>query len=105
MLILILTEGLVKRHSARSEPIFMLAIVMNFNIFLLAGIVVASFVAGYLIRANQINSFKRKITELEAEMLSNHADILELQKQKAQLEQQIKESKIPVIPLKPSKEE
>ena len=56
-------------------------------------------------RSKQLNSLKRKITELEAEMLSNHADILDLQKQKAQLEQQIRESKIPVIPLKPSKEE
>jgi hypothetical protein len=83
----------------------MLAIAITFNIFLLAGLIVAAFVIGFLIRSQQNASLKRKITELEAEMLSNHADILDLQRQKAQLEQQIKESKIPVIPLKPSKEE
>src|SRR5687767_14196000 len=83
----------------------MLAIAITFNIFLLAGILLASFGIGFMMRSKQLNSLKRKINELEAEMLSNHADILDLQKQKAQLEQQIKESKIPVIPLKPSKEE
>lgn len=52
-----------------------------------------------------MSSLRKKILELESEMLSNHADILDLQKEKAQLEQQIKQSKIPVIPMRSSKED
>jgi hypothetical protein len=58
-----------------------------------------------MIRRSQIRSLKKKIVELEKEMLSNHADILELQKSKAQLQQNPQASKIPVIPLNPSKDE
>ena len=81
------------------------AIELTLNIFVLTGIVLGSFVIGFLIRANQIRSLKRKIVELEKEMLNNHADILELQRSKALLEQNLQASKIPVIPLNPTKEE
>jgi hypothetical protein len=81
------------------------AIELTLNVFVLTGIVFGSFVIGFLIRANQIRSLKRKIVELEKEMLNNHADILELQRSKALLEQNLQASKIPVIPLNPTKEE
>ena len=48
---------------------------------------------------------KKKIVDLEKEMLSNHADILELEKSKALLQQNVQDSKIPVIPLNPAKDE
>ena len=82
----------------------MLAIEFKLNVLVLAGIVLISFFLGLMIRRAQIKSYKKKILELEKEMLSNHADILELQKHKALLEQNLQASKIPVIPLK-SKEE
>ncbi|HET9277790.1 MAG TPA: hypothetical protein VFN95_06375 [Flavitalea sp.] len=81
------------------------AIELTLNVFVLTGIVFGSFVIGFLIRANQIRSLKSKIVELEREMLNNHADILELQRSKALLEQNLQASKIPVIPLNPTKEE
>ena len=83
----------------------MLAIELTLNVFVLAGTVLIAFLLGYLIRRNQIRSLNRKVLELETEMLINHADILELQKQKAVLEQNLQSSKIPVIPLNPSKED
>ena len=83
----------------------MLAIEITFNLLLLTGILIACFGIGFLTRRSQLNSLRRKILELESEMLSNHADILDLQKEKAQLEQQIKQSKIPVIPMRANKDE
>jgi hypothetical protein len=83
----------------------MLAIELTLNIFVLAGIIVFSILFGFLIRRNQISSLKKKIIELEKEMLNNHADILELQKAKAILEQNLQASRIPVIPLNPAKDE
>ena len=83
----------------------MLAIELTLSVFVLAGIIVVSFTAGFIIRRKQIRSYRKKIFELEKEMLVNHADILELQKHKALLEQNLQSSKIPVIPLNPEKQE
>ena len=83
----------------------MLAIELTLNVLVFAGIVMVSFVLGFMLRKKQIKSLKRKVFELEKEMLINHADILELQKTKALLEQNLKASKIPVIPLNPPKED
>ena len=82
----------------------MLAIEITLNPLILAAICFAFFAAGYFLRSHQLNKLRKKIIELEKEMLSNHADILGLQRQKAQLEEKIKESRIPVIPLKTKEE-
>lgn len=82
----------------------MLAIELKLNVFVLAGLVFFAFLTGFIIRRSQIKSYKKKVLELEKEMLSNHADILELQKQKTQLEHNLQASKIPVIPLNPKEE-
>ena len=78
----------------------MLAIQISVNIFLVMGAVIAAFGVGYMIRSVQVNSLRKKVLELESEMLRNHAEILDLQRSKANLELTIKESKIPVIPIK-----
>ena len=83
----------------------MLAIELTLDVFVLSGIVLVFFFLGFMIRRKQIKRLRKKIFELEKEMLSNHADILELQKSKALLEQNLHASKIPVIPLNPSKDE
>jgi cell division protein FtsL len=63
----------------------MLLIRINVNIFLLAALLVIAFLVGYVIRARQLAIHRRKIYELEREMLNNHAQILELEKEKAEL--------------------
>jgi len=83
----------------------MLAIQISVNIFLVLGAVIAAFGVGYMIRSVQVNSLRKKVLELESEMLRNHAEILNLQQSKANLELTIKESKIPVIPIKGKEDE
>ena len=83
----------------------MLAIQISVNIFLVMGAVIAAFGVGYMIRSVQVNSLRKKVLELESEMLRNHAEILNLQRSKANLELTIKESKIPVIPIKGKEED
>lgn len=83
----------------------MLAIELTVNILLLVGMALLCFGVGFLSKQKQIKSLRRKILELETEMLSNHADILDLQKQKATLEQTIRQTKIPVIPINSTKED
>jgi hypothetical protein len=83
----------------------MLAIQMTINLFVLAGSLLAVFVLGFIFRSGQIGSLRRKIIELENEMLSNHSEILELQKENASLEQQMKQAHIPVISMKTSRDD
>jgi hypothetical protein len=83
----------------------MLAIQISVNVFMVLGAVIAAFGVGYMIRSAQVNSLRKKVLELESEMLRNHAEILNLQRNKASLEQTIKESKIPVIPMKGKEED
>jgi outer membrane lipopolysaccharide assembly protein LptE/RlpB len=80
-------------------------IAITIHLVWLIALVLISAAAGFLIRSRSISSHKKKIIELENEMLRNHADILELQKQKSQLEQTLNASDIPVIPIKSAKEE
>jgi hypothetical protein len=82
----------------------MFAIEMSVNIFVLPLLVVLSLAAGLLFRKNKVRSLQRRIVELENEMLISHAEILGLQKSKAENEQN-PHSKIPVIPLNSSKDE
>ena len=67
--------------------------------------VIGAFVLGYIIRSSQVKWARRRIIELEKEMLHNHAEILELLKERASLLRQMKESKIPVIPIKSARDE
>jgi cell division protein FtsL len=83
----------------------MLAIQMNINVLVLVATIVAAAVAGYLLRSAQIASLKKKVINLENEMLSNHAEILELSKENAGLQQKIKHLHIPVISIKTARDE
>ena len=82
----------------------MLAIELS-ALFSFALFVIGAFITGFLLRGRQIKNCRRRIIELEKEMLNNHAEILELQKERASLLRQMKESKIPVIPMKPQRDD
>jgi hypothetical protein len=83
----------------------MLAIEITFTLFPLLGMLLVAFAVGFMFRSAQIKSYRRKVLDLEKEMLSNHAEILELQKERASLLRQMKESRIPVISMSQAKEE
>lgn len=78
----------------------MLALEVTINVFVILGIIMVATAIGFFLRSAQLNSLRRKVVELEKEMLTNHASILELQKERALLEKRLKESQIPVIPMK-----
>ena len=63
----------------------MLAIVVSVNIFLIALMCVFAFVLGYLVRSSFIAKCRKRISELESEMLRDNARILELEKEKVEL--------------------
>lgn len=78
----------------------MLLIEMSIDLTMLVGAIVVAFVAGFLLRSSQMKKQKKKVNELETEMMANHAEILELQQEKLALEKQLKGvSNIPVIPI------
>lgn len=78
----------------------MLLIKLLIDVPFLAGIIVIAFVAGFLLRSAQLKKQKKRIFELEKEMMASHAEILELQKEKLELEGKLKgTSNIPVIPI------
>ena len=64
----------------------MLAIVVSVNIFLIALLCVFAFVLGYLLRSSFISKCKKRISELEKDMLRDNARILELEKEKVELQ-------------------
>lgn len=79
---------------------------LSVNIFLLGGLLIVSFIVGFIFRSFRIKNLRNKVSELEAEVLSNHADILEMHKERVLLEQKLIDtlSEIPVIPMKGTKE-
>ena len=83
----------------------MLAIQVTLNVFFIAGLFALSFVVGFLLRGSRVMSLKSKVAELEKEILTSHAEILQVQREKIELMQSMNVPPIPVIPLNPSKEE
>jgi len=78
----------------------MLLIKLSIDVSLLVGAIVAAFVIGFLFRSAQLKKQKKRVNELEKEMMASHAEILELQQEKQVLEKQLKgASNIPVIPI------
>ena len=77
----------------------MLLISLSLNVSMLVGLVLVAFLTGFLLRGAQLKKQKGKVTDLEKEMMASHAEILELQKEKQMLEEKLKGSSIPVIPI------
>jgi hypothetical protein len=83
----------------------MLLIKLSLDVSLLVGIITIAFATGFLMRGSRLNKLKRRVSELETEMMSNHAEILELQRDRLMLEEKLKDSSnIPVIPINAKEE-
>ena len=63
----------------------LLVLAVNVHVGLLFGLCVLAFLAGYMIRSSFIQSCRKKIRDLERDMLRDNARILELEKEKAEL--------------------
>ena len=70
----------------------MIVFVLNINVLVLLAIVIAAFVAGFLLRSAQLRRNRSKIRELEEEMLNNHARILDLERSQALLKKNLEKS-------------
>ena len=63
----------------------LLVIAVSVNIFVLAVLLIAAFLLGYIVRTSLVRKCKERIFELERDMLRDNARILELEKEKADL--------------------
>lgn len=83
----------------------MLAFQFTINILWLIPVAIIAFIAGLLFRSAQVARARSRVSELDKDLLNSHAEILELHQEKAELERRLKDSPIPVIPIKSNKEE
>ena len=83
----------------------MLLMKLTLDLSVVIGITAVAFALGFMLRSAQLKKQKKRVGELEKEMMASHAEILDLQKERMQLEEKLKgSSNIPVIPIT-SKEE
>ena len=78
----------------------MLSIEFSINVLLFVLSVLGSGILGYSLRSRQLKKKQFKIVELRKEMVDNHAQILELQKENVALERRFY-GKAPVLDMKP----
>jgi predicted RNase H-like nuclease (RuvC/YqgF family) len=70
------------------------------NVLSLIGIVSGAILTGYYLRSRQLKKKQYKISELRKEIVYNHAQILELQKEYVSLEKSLQGNGIaPVLPM------
>jgi regulator of PEP synthase PpsR (kinase-PPPase family) len=75
------------------------------NILWLPVIVLLSAIIGFILRSAQLRKTRQKVFSLENEMLKNHAEILQLQKDIVRLQSIMGDSKTPVVNIKDSSSE
>ncbi|MBC7903846.1 MAG: hypothetical protein H7Y27_10500 [Gemmatimonadaceae bacterium] len=78
----------------------LLAIEMTLSVFTLTGIILIALFVGFMLRAAQLSRIKQSNERLENEMLSNHAEILKLQKELA--DKTSVQSRTPIVPMRES---
>ncbi|HEX9511680.1 MAG TPA: hypothetical protein VF939_14420 [Puia sp.] len=79
-------------------PLFDLS--FNIDLFTLLVIIGLSALIGFLLRSYQIRKKKRRIAELEQEMMKAYAEVLVVQKEYCDLESRVRDMAIPVISMK-----
>jgi hypothetical protein len=72
---------------------------LSIDIYLIALLMALAVLSGFLLRSRQLAKKKRRIGELEREMMQAHAELLEIQKDYCELESKVKEEDSPVIPM------
>jgi hypothetical protein len=80
--------------------VFTLELIINPIIF--AGAVIAGVFIGFLFRKRKLAKLQSRILQLEDEMMSSHAEILEIQKAYVTMENNLLDESSPVIPMKHS---
>jgi hypothetical protein len=70
------------------------------NPVIMLAAVIGGGIIGYMISKLKMAKSRAKIQELEKEMMSSHAEILDLQKAYVQLENKLEQQPIPVISMK-----
>lgn len=83
----------------------MLALPFTVNIIWLVPVAIIAFIGGLLYRSAQVAKARRRADEHDKDLLNAHAELLELHREKAELERRLKDSPIPVISIKSNKEE
>src|SRR5882762_8602447 len=73
---------------------------VTINVFVFALILFAAAIVGYGFRSRRTMKSLSKIEKLERELLSNYAQILDLEKENTTLEGKLQDIKIPVISMK-----
>jgi len=76
---------------------------LTLNIYILGLLMIVSFFLGTLPRKRDLGKKQRKIIELERELVSAYAEVLDSQREYIQLEAKMKDITNPVIPMKSSK--
>jgi len=71
---------------------------ITLNIFVLAGVIASAALIGFIPRTSRMRKALRTIDRLEREMLSNHAEILSLQKELTLKANQF--SRTPIVPIR-----
>lgn len=78
---------------------------MYISPYLVAGLLLLSAIFGYLVRTRNENKLKKRIKDVETDLLRNHDQILQLQREKIELLRQLDNPGIPVISIAQGKEE
>ena len=78
----------------------MLTLDFIINPIVVLAALIGGFIVGYALNRKAIGKKQAKIAELESEMMSSHAEILEIQKAYVQLERKLGEQSSPVISMK-----
>ena len=77
----------------------LLAIVIS-NLIWILPVCIGFGLAGYLLRGAKLGKLTKRVRQLEAEMMQNHAEILALERENAQLADKLKNYQaVPVIPI------
>jgi multidrug efflux pump subunit AcrA (membrane-fusion protein) len=76
---------------------------VSINILVVLPLLIIAALAGFLIRSGQLRRKKRQINELEREMMQAYAELLETQKDYAELKARLKNEDSPVISITETK--
>jgi len=77
----------------------MLNVEFTLTVLNLVLIIAGALICGYFLRSNQLKKKQFKISELRKEIVYNHAQILELQKEYVDLDKSIKVGTATVLPM------